>query len=727
MRVSLTAVLVFLSVVLSAAAVCCGDAFFGAMNSLVRSEADNMLLESAKAKAVRSAGVVLQMCELAEYSNRIYANTVKETFLRSLETLGQVSRTKPEYPREIRAGGDFQTKKNARIPLLKFGNTLVDCAQTEPSAPVNKLLSELKERLHADFTIFVKTGDGDTFLRLASTYTDIFGESIAGSYIESDSADAAKNKMIETVLEGGEYSGIVDSPSGAVSANYIPLRDASGEIVGIAFFGTEKTGQRDVGKYVSALSDKSGYSWVLDISKPDNPVVKISGANAENPSSIKDEISAVRKNIAYEIIEKSRTLRYGQVGCEVLGAASKKVVVTYAHFRPWHWVIGSITDFNEFSPSGSVFKTAEVSSLDVFVAAALFSIFGAGVFVLGTRRTVGNFKAAAAILKKLASGDVSGAVDAMKKSGGAAEVSEELSGIYALLKPVAARLETAVEGLKNDAANTAEASAEAARSCAELAEANQSEFQRSKEIARGIRDIHASAKTLGKAAEISAAEIQKSLDLNRDSETAIASLMRKYNTRSLSAGNVTRKLSEINENAEKISALITTISDVSLKTNMLSLNASIEAEKVGESGLGFAVVSRQIRRLADKTSKASKDMEEIVGQMQSSVNTIVMEMDRFGANIRANSLTTVETADKLSSTISNMEGIGPKFDNALARISELTETASNMADLVNSLSCGSEEINKTLSGLADANASIKEGVRAIAAAVGDVDSGRAAR
>lgn len=725
MRVSLTAVLVFLSVVLSAAAVCCGDAFFGAMNSLVRSEADNMLLESAKAKAVRSAGVVLQMCELAEYSNRIYANTVKETFLRSLETLGQVSRTKPEYPREIRAGGDFQTKKNARIPLLKFGNTLVDCAQTEPSAPVNKLLSELKERLHADFTIFVKTGD--TFLRLASTYTDIFGESIAGSYIESDSADAAKNKMIETVLEGGEYSSIVDSPSGAVSANYIPLRDASGEIVGIAFFGTEKTGQRDVGKYVSALSDKSGYSWVLDISKPDNPVVKISGANAENPSSIKDEISAVRKNIAYEIIEKSRTLRYGQVGCEVLGSASKKVVVTYAHFRPWHWVIGSITDFNEFSPSGSVFKTAEVSSLDVFVAAALFSIFGAGVFVLGTRRTVGNFKAAAAILKKLASGDVSGAVDAMKKSGGAAEVSEELSGIYALLKPVAARLETAVEGLKNDAANTAEASAEAARSCAELAEANQSEFQRSKEIARGIRDIHASAKTLGKAAEISAAEIQKSLDLNRDSETAIASLMRKYNTRSLSAGNVTRKLSEINENAEKISALITTISDVSLKTNMLSLNASIEAEKVGESGLGFAVVSRQIRRLADKTSKASKDMEEIVGQMQSSVNTIVMEMDRFGANIRANSLTTVETADKLSSTISNMEGIGPKFDNALARISELTETASNMADLVNSLSCGSEEINKTLSGLADANASIKEGVRAIAAAVGDVDSGRGAR
>ena len=203
--------------------------------------------------------------------------------------------------------------------------------------------------------------------------------------------------------------------------------------------------------------------------------------------------------------------------------------------------------------------------------------------------------------------------------------------------------------------------------------------------------------------------------------------MRKYNTRSLSAGSVTRKLSEINENAEKISALITTISDVSLKTNMLSLNASIEAEKVGESGLGFAVVSRQIRRLADKTSKASKDIEEIVGQMQSSVNTIVMEMDKFGANIRANSLTTVETADKLSSTISNMEGIGPKFDNAMARISELTETASGMADLVNSLSGGSEEVNKTLSVLADANASIKEGVRAIAAAVGEVDSGRSAR
>ncbi|NJL67659.1 MAG: hypothetical protein HC894_14525 [Microcoleus sp. SM1_3_4] len=72
-----------------------------------------------------------------------------------------------------------------------------------------------------------------------------------------------------------------------------------------------------------------------------------------------------------------------------------------------------------------------------------------------------------------------------------------------------------------------------------------------------------------------------------------------------------------------------TISKVADRTNLLSLNAPIEAEKAGEYGLGFAVVAREIRRLADQTAVATLDIEGMVRDMQSSVAAGVMEMDKF--------------------------------------------------------------------------------------------------
>jgi len=71
------------------------------------------------------------------------------------------------------------------------------------------------------------------------------------------------------------------------------------------------------------------------------------------------------------------------------------------------------------------------------------------------------------------------------------------------------------------------------------------------------------------------------------------------------------------------------------QTNLLSINAAIEAEKAGEYGLGFLVVAREIRRLADQTAVASLDIERMVKEMQYSASAGVMEMDNFAEQVRA--------------------------------------------------------------------------------------------
>ncbi len=127
---------------------------------------------------------------------------------------------------------------------------------------------------------------------------------------------------------------------------------------------------------------------------------------------------------------------------------------------------------------------------------------------------------------------------------------------------------------------------------------------------------------------------------------------------------ISSKLEVIAERANNIGAVVTTISKVADQTNLLSLNASIEAEKAGEHGLGFSVVAREIRRLADQTAIATLDIETIVRDMQQSVTSGVMEMDRFGQQVRGGVTEVTRLGEQLSLIIESVEAIQPRFVSA---------------------------------------------------------------
>jgi methyl-accepting chemotaxis protein WspA len=121
------------------------------------------------------------------------------------------------------------------------------------------------------------------------------------------------------------------------------------------------------------------------------------------------------------------------------------------------------------------------------------------------------------------------------------------------------------------------------------------------------------------------------------------------------------KLAVISERAANINLAVTTITKVADQTNLLSINAAIEAEKAGEYGLGFLVVAREIRRLADQTAVASLDIERMVKEMQFSVSSGVMEMDKFAEQVRVGVREIGEVSAKLGEIITAVQGISGRF------------------------------------------------------------------
>ncbi len=128
------------------------------------------------------------------------------------------------------------------------------------------------------------------------------------------------------------------------------------------------------------------------------------------------------------------------------------------------------------------------------------------------------------------------------------------------------------------------------------------------------------------------------------------------------ASSINAKLAVLNEKAGNINQVVTTITKVADQTNLLSLNAAIEAEKAGEYGRGFAVVATEIRRLADQTAVATYDIEQMVKEIQSAVSAGVMGMDKFSEEVRRGMQEVQQVAVQLSEIIHQVQALAPRCE-----------------------------------------------------------------
>ncbi len=162
------------------------------------------------------------------------------------------------------------------------------------------------------------------------------------------------------------------------------------------------------------------------------------------------------------------------------------------------------------------------------------------------------------------------------------------------------------------------------------------------------------------------------------------------------SGSISSRLAMLSEKAGNINSVVTTINKVADQTNLLSLNAAIEAEKAGEHGRGFTVVATEIRRLADQTAVATYDIEQIVKEMQSAVSAGVMGMDKFSEEVRRGSEAVGQVTVQLTEIIQQVQTLIPSFESVNEGVQSQSVSAQQISEALAQLSDAAQQTAESL-------------------------------
>ncbi|WP_411389922.1 methyl-accepting chemotaxis protein [Pseudomonas sp. MPB23] len=226
------------------------------------------------------------------------------------------------------------------------------------------------------------------------------------------------------------------------------------------------------------------------------------------------------------------------------------------------------------------------------------------------------------------------------------------------------------------------------------------------EIGATSREIAATSKDLVRTmSEVSTAADQASVAAG-SGQQGLARMEETMHSVMGAADLVNAKLAILNEKAGNINQVVVTIVKVADQTNLLSLNAAIEAEKAGEYGRGFAVVATEVRRLADQTAVATYDIEQMVREIQSAVSAGVMGMDKFSEEVRRGMFEVQQVGEQLSQIIHQVQALAP-------RVLMVNEGMQAQAT-------GAEQINHALVQLGDASSQTVESLRQASFAIDEL-------
>ncbi len=349
----------------------------------------------------------------------------------------------------------------------------------------------------------------------------------------------------------------------------------------------------------------------------------------------------------------------------------------------------------EFLQAQSSYRTIRAVTIAVLLAGVIFAGFVFLTVVRGVGTAVSSLERAA---QRVASGDLT----ARTEYGG----SDELGRVAASFDRVAEAFHSVVGGIRSSSDQVASASTGIASATKQIADGTDAQVQQTSQVAAAMEEMSATVIEVAKNASQAAESVRQASSTAREGGEVVQRTIDGMRRISEAVHGSAETIQKLGENSDKIGEIVAVIEDIADQTNLLALNAAIEAARAGEQGRGFAVVADEVRKLAERTTKATREISEMIAAIQRDTGSAVKAMESGTREVTRG----MDEADQAGAALKRIVEMVGQANDMVAQIATAAEEQS----------AASEEITGSVERIASAGKEVASGARQTETASGDM-------
>ncbi|MFH1494264.1 MAG: methyl-accepting chemotaxis protein [Pseudomonadota bacterium] len=271
------------------------------------------------------------------------------------------------------------------------------------------------------------------------------------------------------------------------------------------------------------------------------------------------------------------------------------------------------------------------------------------------------------------------------------ESEDEVGQMAKSFNQLVASLQNMAREFLDSTAKVAESAVSMSATAQQVSAGSSHQSEAASSMAASVEEMTVSISHVSDSAREALAITQKNGELSSQGEAVIHRAVGEMSNISDTVGQASVTIGDLGQQSEQISAVVQVIKDVADQTNLLALNAAIEAARAGEQGRGFAVVADEVRKLAERTTKATEEITSMIGAIQDSariaVSTIENAVERVGSGV-----TLAQDAGRAITDIkSGANQVVQMVNDISAALAEQTQASNDIAAHVEQVAQMSEE------------------------------------
>ena len=305
---------------------------------------------------------------------------------------------------------------------------------------------------------------------------------------------------------------------------------------------------------------------------------------------------------------------------------------------------------------------------------------GVVVAILIARSITGAVSSMVAVLQEIAANNLT--AEDMEIAS-----QDEIGKVGAALNSMKNNLRAIMQSIAGTAEHVASASEEISASATQTANGSETQKDQVHQIATAMQEMSATVREVSDNSNKAADSARQASETARQGGAIVEDTLARMREIAGSVRDTAQKVQELGSRSDQIGKIVGVIDDIADQTNLLALNAAIEAARAGEQGRGFAVVADEVRKLAERTTKATKEIAEMIQSVQTETRSAVDKMQSGTQQVEKGVEVTAKAGESLKRIIGQAEHVGEM-------VTQIATAANEQSSATEQVNSNMEQINK---------------------------------